>query len=191
MTLSRSLGRRLALALPCALALAGCGSLLAPDRVVLSEAELASAMARSFPLQRQLLEVLEVKVSQPRLTLLPDTNRLGAQLEISALDRLFGQSLQGRIAFETGLRFEPSDQSLRMTQVHVTDLRIDESGVKASRNPAAGRLGAALAERVLEDFALHRLRPDQQQRLAQAGVQPGAVTVTGRGVEIRLDPLPR
>jgi hypothetical protein len=184
--------RRLALTLPLLAALlAGCGSLFTPDRVVLSEADLAAAMTRNFPLQRQLLDVLDVKVSPPRLTLLPQANRLGALVEVSALDKLFGQSLQGRIAFETGLRFEPSDQSIRMTQVRVTDLRFDEVGVKASRNPAASRLGAALAERVLEDLPLHHLRADQQQRLAQAGVQPGEVTVTARGVEIKLDPLPR
>lgn len=172
-------------------ALAGCAWLPPPDRVVLSEADLADALARSFPLQRQLLDVLDVRVSQPRLTLLPQTNRLAARVEVRALDRLFGQAFTGRIAFETGLRYEPADQSLRMTQVRVTDLHLDEAGVTASRNPLAQRLGTVLAERVLEDFTVHRLRPDQADRLQAAGVRPGEVTVTARGVEIRLDPLPR
>jgi hypothetical protein len=183
--------RRAAIAAAALVALTGCASLMPPDRVTISEADMTAALARSFPLQRQMLEVLDVKVTSPRLSLLPDTNRIGAQLEISALDRLFGQSLQGRIAFETGLRFEPSDQSLRMTRVRVIDLHFDEAGVKTSRNPAARKLGASLAELVLEDFALHRLRPDQVQRLAQAGLRPGEVTVTPRGVEIRLDAVPR
>ena len=48
-----------------------------------------------------------------------------------------------------------------------------------------------LAERALEDLAVYRLSADRQATLRQWGVQPGAVTVTARGVEITLAALPR
>jgi len=48
------------------------------------------------------------------------------------------------------------------------------------------RLGAALVEKVLEDLAIYRLGAEPSSRLREAGLTPGAVTVTARGVEITL-----
>ena len=47
-------------------------------------------------------------------------------------------------------------------------------------------LGHALAEKVLEDLAIYRLGAESSTRLREAGLTPGAVTVTARGVEITL-----
>ena len=52
----------------------------------------------------------------------------------------------------------------------------------------AQRIGALLAERVLEDLAVYRLKPQQAERLREAGLRTGAVTVTSRGVEVTLAP---
>jgi hypothetical protein len=40
-------------------------------------------------------------------------------------------------------------------------------------------------------MALYRLKPEQAQRLASAGLAPGAVTVTPRGVELAFVPASR
>ena len=47
-------------------------------------------------------------------------------------------------------------------------------------------LGPALAEKVLDDLVIYRLGVEPQARLREAGLTPGAVTVTARGVEITL-----
>lgn len=177
------------LALPWLLAaLQGCALLAPPDTVVLSEREIAALVDKAFPMDRRLLEVLDVTIAAPRLTLRPERNRIAAEIEVGAVDRLFGQALRGRLGFESGLRIEPGDQSLRLAQVRVTELRLDDG---AAPPASAQRLGAALAERVLEDLVLYRLKPEQQARLARAGVQAAQVTVTGRGVEIGLAPTAR
>jgi hypothetical protein len=58
----------------------------------------------------------------------------------------------------------------------------------APRDAAAApsRLGPALAEKVLEDLLIYRLGAEPAARLRAAGLAPGAVTVTARGVEITL-----
>ena len=58
----------------------------------------------------------------------------------------------------------------------------------APRDAAAAppRLGPALAEKVLEDLVIYRLSAELADRLRMAGLAPGAVTVTARGVEITL-----
>ena len=51
---------------------------------------------------------------------------------------------------------------------------------------APPRLGQALAEKVLDDLVIYRLGAEPLARLREAGLVPGAVTVTARGVEITL-----
>ena len=169
--------------------LAGCAGLGGPTVITLDEAQLNRLVARQFPQQRRLLEVLDVEASQPRLQLLAERNRLALQLAVLARDRLLGSRQTGRLDFDSALRFEPSDQSLRLTQVRVSQLRLDDASAPAEA--LAGRLGRVLGERLLEDLSVYQLAADQQDRLRQRGLQPGAVTVTARGVEITLAPLAR
>jgi hypothetical protein len=172
-----------------ALGLAGCASgLMAPKSVSLSERELADMMARAFPLDRKLLEVVDVHVSAPRLTLLPERNKLAVDLDLNGADRLFGKAFKGRLAFESGLRFEPSDHSLRLAQVRVNELSLDSGGAAQALTQ---RLGAALAEKVLEGHAVHRLSEDRRAQLQKFGVQPGMVRVTSGGLEMALEPVRR
>ena len=58
----------------------------------------------------------------------------------------------------------------------------------ATPGSQAERLGAVLAERVLEDFTVYRVPAERAAQLLRAGVAPGAVTVTPRGVEVTLAP---
>lgn len=169
--------------------LAGCAGLMLPRTLSLDADELQRLIERRFPIERRLLEVLEVNLSAPRLRLLPDVNRLAAIVDIGTRDRLFGGSWRGRLDFEAALRFEAADPSLRLTQVRVRDFSLDTaaSGLRAQ----AERLGAALVERVLEDLVVYRLPPERSDALRRAGLVPGAVTVTARGVDVTLVPVAR
>lgn len=178
-------------------------SVLDPTRsLTLSEAELQRRVERAFPMDRRLLDVLEVMVSAPRLRLIPDRNRVATELNISTRDRLFGGQWQGRIALESALRYEASDQSLRLSQVRVQQFNVDGvtgSGMGGGGGGGGGsmaraqaeRLGSVLVERVLEGFSLYHLPPDKAAALQRAGVMPGEVVVNARGVEITLVPIPR
>lgn len=169
--------------------LAACAMLQPPNRVTLSQSDLQRLLERHFPLDRRLLEVLDVTITAPKLRLNPESNRLATELDVATRDRLFGGRWQGRLALDSALRYEPSDQTIRLAQVRVQDFSIDNAG--ASVRTQAERLGALLAERVLEDFTVYRVPPERAAQLLRAGVTPGTVTVTSRGVEITLAPISR
>lgn len=177
------------LALAAALGLAACGALGPPRSMTLSESELQQLVDKRFPLERRLLEVLEVSIAAPRLQLQGERNRIASELQISTRDRLFGGQWQGRVALDAMLRWESSDQTLRMAQVRVNQVSLDNGGSLARAQ--AERLGAVLAERVLEGLVLYRLPAERVERLQRAGVQPAGVAVTSRGVEVTFEPLPR
>jgi hypothetical protein len=164
-------------------AVAGCAS-LAPRSVTFSESELAGLMAKHFPTTQRVAEIAEVTVSSPRVWLIPDRNRLGASFDVNAGDRLFRRSVQGKLALDCALRFEPSDDSIRLAQVRVQQLDLDTASFAGASLPVQ-RLGALVAERMLEDMPIYRLKPEQAQRLHSSGLKP-AIAVTPQGVQLTL-----
>lgn len=170
------------------LSLAGCAQWMGPQGVVFSEAELQTLLAKRFPLDRRLLEVLEVRISEPKLGLLPQQDRVSAALRVSATDRLFASELEGELALSTALRVEPSDRSLRLKDVRVTRLSLNQRGQPAAASERSQRLGAAIAERMLEGVVLHQFRAEQWDRLMAAGYATPTVNITSRGLELRAVP---
>jgi hypothetical protein len=174
------------LALAAALLLVACAGLGGPPTVTLSERDLDALARRAFPVERRLLDVFDATVAPPRLRLVPERNRVAAQLDIGLRDRLFGGQWKGQLDFDAALRWEPNDQTVRLALVRVQDFKLVTTG--ALPRTAGEKLGAALAERVLEDFTLYRLPAERAQEMQRRGVVPGAVTVTSRGVEITFAP---
>ena len=202
--------------------LVGCAGLGGPTVITLSEAEIAALIQRSFPLTRRVLEVFDVQLQAPSLHLLPAQNRLAVDLTVSTQDRLFGRTARGQLLFDSALRYDAGDATVRLTQVRVQQVNLSAgstaaaetvppltakpaspawpdpplvaaplpgpsgpSGPSSPLDPSA-RLGYALAERVLDDLVIYRVPADRLASLHQLGLQPGAVTITARGLEITL-----
>ena len=164
--------------------LAGCASLSAPRNVTLTQADLQRLVERQFPHQRRVLELIDVTVARPTLRLLPERNRIGTDLDLSATERLSGRTVRGSLALDYALRFEPSDASVRLSQVQVQDVRLDLGSGPLSASGA--RVGALLAERLLDEFVLYRADAQRIELLQRAGITSAEVVVTARGVEIRF-----
>jgi len=177
-----------------ALGLQGCASPGSPTVIALGETELGLLVDRAFPVQKRVLDVLDVQLTGPKLRLQPESNRLAVAVAVQSQDRVLGRTAKGYLAFETGLRYEPRDASIRLVRVRVVSLGLDgtaptPASVAASAPAPTGamqRLGAALAERGLEDLPIYHVTAERQASLKQLGLVPTAVTVTARGVEITL-----
>jgi hypothetical protein len=163
--------------------LVGCAS-LGPRSVTLSAADLQALLERQFPLQRRLLEVIDIDIARPVLRLLPERNRIATDLELRATERLSGRSVRGSLALDYALRYEASDASVRLTQVRVQEARLDLGSGPLSA-PGA-RVGALLAERLLDDAAIWRADAQRLQQLQRAGVAAADIVVTARGIEVRF-----
>lgn len=167
--------------------LLGCAS--TSKRLVISQADLDCALRQAFPKEQRLLELFDVSLQAPQIELLPERNRIAAVLDLRASTRFVQGSWQGRLSFDSELRWSAADQTLRLQQVRVHDLALnDPSGAARS---APERLGAALTERVLEDLAIYRLPAERGLELQRRGVTPGGVAVGNDGIEVMLLLVPR
>ncbi|MCW5663310.1 MAG: DUF1439 domain-containing protein [Piscinibacter sp.] len=180
--------RRFLLPAAAAVLLAGCAGVGGPTVLTLDEAELARLMAKNFPLERRALELFDLTLDAPRTTLLPQSNRLATELDLQAVERLSSRRYQGRMALDYRLRYDEAAQAVRLADVRVQRLQFDETAQRLQ--PVVERLGALLAEQLLRDAVIYRFKPEDLEKAGRRGVQPGAVTVTARGVEITLVPRP-
>lgn len=162
---------------------AGCAG-LGSQNMTLSQADLQRLLDRQFPREQRLFELLDVKMTRPVVQLVPERNRIVTALDLSAVERLSGKAVRGSFALEHGLRYEPSDATLRLANVRVNDLTLDVGGTALQGQ--AARIGSLLAERALDDVVIHRVADDKRDALRRAGVQGAEIAVTPRGIELRF-----
>jgi hypothetical protein len=169
--------------------LAACSTLGGSRVITFSDADMARMLEQHGPFQRRLLEVLDVRINRPSVRLLPESNRLSTELEVSTTERISGKTYPGHIAVNYGLRYDEPTQAIRMTQVRVDRLQIDN--LPSPDKSGLTRLGALIAEQLLDDAVIYRFKPSDLKNAEGRGVKPSAVAVTSRGVEITLAPVSR
>jgi len=170
-------------------ALAGCTA-FAPNKLELSQARLQELVARHFPVDKRVLDAIDLTLDSPRIGLQPEANRISVELSLRASG---GGALSARMAgsllVSEGLRFEPSDHTIRLVDVRVERFVID--GLPSSWQRQLDRLGKPLARGLLEDQVLYTLRPKDVAGLEGRGLRPGDLRVTATGLEITLRPVAR
>lgn len=168
--------------------LAGCAALGGGPRTVeISEARLVELISRPFPRSQRYLDLFDVTLSAPRVRLIPAQNRIGTELAYALGASVLGErQMTGTLGLSYGLRFEPSDATVRLANVKVE--RFDLSGLPRAYAVRAHQLGALLAEHLLQDLVVHRLDAVDMRRMEGRGLKPGALSVVPGGLRLQLDP---
>lgn len=169
-----------------ALVLVACASVLGPRTVDISRDELQASLARQFPLHRPLGPWLDVEVGVPRLTLRPQTDRIAAQLDLTAVERLLGGRHHGSLALSFGLRYQAQDHTLRLSDVKVETLQLD--GLPPLAQGALSKWGAWLAENALQDHPIHHFNADDLRTADRLGYAVEDIHVTAQGLSVHLSP---
>lgn len=182
------LTRRSCLAFGLAAALAGCAGRRFDGRTLrLTRDELERLAVREFPIERRLLEVVDVALAAPRLELRPERQRIAAEMPVAVRERLFDGAAAGRLAFDAALHWRREDRTLRLAEVRVERFDLDAGG---SRLPLpAERLGALLAERALDGAVVWRMKPEDAEKLQRLGVEPERIVVEADAIEVRFQPV--
>lgn len=184
--------RRAALcALACAapFVLLGCSALGgAPRPVMLSQQRLSDRLTAQFPYRNRYLDLVDVELRSPQLRLLPETNRLGTQLEFEMGSALLGEKpVLGRMDLTYGLRFQGSDGTVRMTDVRLESLDLPKVAPHMARR--LNGVGGLLVEGLLQNLVVYQVKPDDLESASRAGYQPGPITVLKEGVQMALQPV--
>ncbi|MDZ4144118.1 MAG: hypothetical protein U1D29_06220 [Burkholderiales bacterium] len=171
--------------------LGACAALSPGERTIkISEARLSELIGRQFPFNRRYLEVFDVTISAPKVTLLPESNRIATRFNYSTGSFLLGaREFAGTLDLSYALRFEPSDNTVRLADVRAEGVQVP--GVPPAYQRQANRLGGLLTENLLHDFVVHRLSQDDLKTAAGWGYQPGAFKVVPGALLLQLNPVAR
>ncbi len=173
--------------------LSSCATLPPPPKTIsVTEARLAQLISSQFPFNSEMLEVLDVIVSAPRITLDPVNNRINTVLDISVagnsiLGLFTDKQYKGVLDLSYGLRFEPRDATVRLADVRVR--RLDVDGTPSAMRRPIEKLGAPLAQKLLKDYVLYKVRAEDLSATQGWGYKPGTFRVEPTGLSITLDPV--
>lgn len=170
---------------PMALAFAAASAQAQPSHTV-TTAQLQQAVAEKFPMRYPVGGLLELTLQPPRLRLLPEQNRLGTQMVVDAAGPALSRPTTGNFDVDFALRYEPSDQSIRAHKLKVNTLSL--SGMPPGPAALLQAYGPSLAEQSLLEVVLHKLQPKDLALTDGLGLEPGAITVTARGLVIAFVP---
>ena len=173
--------------------LIGCASLKPqPKTLMVSEARLMQLINSQFPFNNKMLEVLDVGVSSPKISFDAANNRINTALDLNVagsgiVGLLTKREYKGGIDLSYGLRFEPSDNSVRMTDVKLNKLNVD--GAPDVMERPLSRLGLALAQKLLSEQVLYKVSAQDLEAAKGWGYKPGAFKIAPGGLAITLDPI--
>lgn len=169
-------------------ALCGClaAQAVGQPRHMISAGQLQQMLAERFPLRYPVADLFVFDVRTPKLRLLPELNRLAAQLSLQAAGPALRHEYSGSFDVEFGLRYEPSDQSIRAHRLRAHSFQIPGLSPQALRLLDAH--AHALAQQALLEVVLHRLEPRELALPEAMGLQPGEITVTADGLLIEFAP---
>ena len=167
--------------------LTACSSLLAPRTIELSQPRLQALLAERLAVPAQRMGPFFFRVGEPRLTLQPALNRVAVGLEVGVGSPYIPMpTLAGSLRVSQRLRFEPSDNTVRLSDVSVE--RFVVAGLPQALQSVIDSYARPLAGAVLEDTVLYALRADDIAAMKRHRLRPGAIHVKDASIEIELVP---
>jgi hypothetical protein len=181
--------RRRLLALAGAIAiggvLAGCSTLSGPRQVEIPLAKLQAGLDRRFPMDNRLFDLLDLRLSHPRLTLLPEADRVAVNLEAYVAPPFMQQAFTGSLALSGRLYVDAAREAVFMTEPHVDNFTL--SGIDSAYQRQLAGAANKLMGQLVRDVAVYNFRMED---LRYAGIQfvPTRLVTTRTGLLVTLEP---
>ncbi|HEM8494396.1 TPA: DUF1439 domain-containing protein [Burkholderia multivorans] len=190
MTASRAPGRRRFLA-ACAAAVGVSVSLVAcastfpfiPDHYTFSRGDVQKAVARKFPYQKTVAQVVDVSLANPAVSLLPDQNRIAVQLDAHFESPFLRMPVSGRFTVSGQLAYDAPSRSVVLKAPAVDNLVLD--GDAQMYTQQVGAAAGLLATQLLTNYPIYMFKPEQLQ-FGGVNYEPGTITILTNGIRVAI-----
>jgi len=165
--------------------LAGCSTLSGPRQVEIPLAKLQAGLDRRFPVNNRLFDLLDLRLSHPRLTLLPDADRVAVSLEAYVAPPFMQQAFTGSLALSGRLYVDAARGAVFMTEPHVDNFTL--SGIDSAYQRQLAGAANKLMGQLVRDIPVYSFRMED---LRYAGIQfvPTRLVTTRNGLQVTLEP---
>jgi hypothetical protein len=165
--------------------LSSCATLMGPREVEIPLARLQESISRRFPFNNRFLELLDIRVTNPRVTLQPESNRILTSMDTVVAPPFMKNAWTGNFAVSGQLRFDPSRNALVLAEPRVETFNVN--GLDPLYANQLTRVGSLLAEQILKDVPLYTFRPEDL-RYAGAAFNPTKITTRPDSLVVTFEP---
>ena len=164
------------------LLLASCAGMIGPQDVEIPLNKMQQRLDERFPLRHRVLEVFEVTLVRPQLTLVPERDRVSLGTDTEVRPPFTRDLWMGRLTVSGRLFLDNASNAVRLRDATVDEFRLDGVNPEAQRHLT--RLANVLLTNVYTDIAIYTFRPEDlrrygvQFRPTRVRVAPGAIIVT-------------
>jgi hypothetical protein len=168
--------------------LASCAGLVGPRQIEIPLHKLQAGLDRRFPLNNRALELFDIRLSGPQLSLLPDSDRVALALEAYIAPPFLKQSWSGRLALSGRLYIDQARAEVLMAEPRVDQFVID--GMDPALQRQLNRAANKLMDKVVADVPVYSFRMED---LRYAGVQfvPTAIRTRRDALVVTVEPATR
>jgi len=165
--------------------LAACASTFPfiPDHYTFSRGDVQKAVARKFPYQKTVAQVVDVSLANPAVNLLPDQNRVAVQLDANFVSPFLRGPVSGKFTVSGQLAYDAPSRSVVLRAPAVDSLALDgDAQMYAQQIGAAAGL---LATQLLTNYPIYTFKPEQLQ-FAGVNYEPGTITILTNGIRVAI-----
>ncbi|WP_175657756.1 DUF1439 domain-containing protein [Burkholderia vietnamiensis] len=172
-------------ALGVSISLAACASTFPfiPDHYTFSRGDVQKAVARKFPYERTVAQVVDVALANPAVNLLPDQNRVAVQLDAHFTSPFLREPVSGKFTVSGQLAYDAPSRSVVLKAPAVDNLVLDGDAQMYAQQ--AGAAAGLLATQVLTNYPIYTFKPEQLQ-FAGVNYEPGTITILTNGIRVAI-----
>lgn len=164
----------------------GCASLIGSHDRVVPLFKLQQALQNKFPFSKRYLELFDITVSNPKLSLQFDTNRLITSLDVRIAPAFMKQAWQGKLVLSGALKIDATRNAVVLTEPRLENLTLD-----AATGGSAGKLaklGVQLAEDLLNNTIIYTFKPED---FSFGGIRfaPTKITTRANALVVSFEPV--
>lgn len=165
--------------------LAACASLVGPRQVEIPLYKLQAGLERRFPMNNRALELLDIQLSRPQLSLQSGSDRVALNMDAVVAPPFIKQSWSGSLALSGRLYVDLGRGAVMMGEPHVDKFVVD--GMDETRQRQMGKVANILVNKLIRDVPVYNFRMEE---LRYAGVQfvPTRISTTPGALVITLEP---
>lgn len=168
-----------------AVSLAACASTFPfiPDHYTFSQGDVQKAIARKFPYQHTVAQVVEVALANPAVGLKPEQNRVAVQLDARFTSPFLRAPVNGTFTVSGQLAYDAPSRSVVLKSPAVDSVNLD--GEAQAYTQQIGAAAGMLATQLLTNYPIYTFKPEQLQ-FGGVNYEPGTITILTNGIRVAI-----
>lgn len=168
------------------LVLSACAGMLGPRDVEIPLSKLQASLEKRFPFNSRYLELFDIQLSSPRLSLQPAGNRVVTSFDAAIAPAWLKRSWQGDFALSGVLAVDPAKNAVVLNDPRVESLNIHGLDDKYARQ--LSKISGILVEEVFRGMPLYTFQPEDF-RYGGSSFFPTKINTQSNGLVVTFEPV--